>query len=81
MSREMLNGVNDMKSMRAQVGDRLVIRRHKVGEPDRDAEVLEVRGAGGQPPYVVRWSDGRVGLFLPGSDAFVESRAKDAGTH
>lgn len=82
MSRdETLNGVRDMKSMHAQVGDRLVIRRHRVGEPDRDAEVLEVRGSGGQPPYVVRWSDGHVGLFLPGSDAFVESRIQDTGAH
>jgi Domain of unknown function (DUF1918) len=68
-----------MKAMRARVGDRLVIRRHRVGEPDRGAEVLEVRGAGGEPPYVVRWSDGRVGLFFPGSDAFIEPRGRESG--
>jgi hypothetical protein len=68
-----------MKAMRANVGDRLVIRRHKVGEPDRQAEVLEVKGEDGQPPYVVRWaSDGHVGLVLPGSDCFIESRANSA---
>jgi len=62
-----------MKDLRARVGDRLVIRRHHVGEPDRDAEILEVRGEEGRPPYVVRWADdGRVGYFLPGSDAFVQ---------
>lgn len=62
-----------MKDLRAQVGDRLVIRRHRVGEPDRDAEILEVRGAEGSPPFVVRWADDdRVGFVLPGSDAFVQ---------
>ena len=62
-----------MKDLRARVGDRLVIRRHHVGEPDRDAEILEVRGEDGRPPYVVRWADdGHVGYFLPGSDAFVQ---------
>jgi hypothetical protein len=69
-----------MKTMRANVGDRLVIKRHKVGEPDRQAEVLEVKGEDGQPPYVVRWaSDGHVGLVLPGSDAFIEPAAGSAG--
>ena len=62
-----------MKDLRATVGDRLVIKRHRVGEPDRDAEILEVRGRDGQPPSVVRWSDdGRIGYVLPGSDAFVQ---------
>jgi hypothetical protein len=51
----------------------LVIKGHRVGEPDRDAEILAVRGDNGGPPYVVRWSDdGREGLFFPGSDAYVE---------
>lgn len=67
-----------MKDLRAQVGDRLVIRRHRVGEPDRDAEILEVRGPDGSPPFVVRWADdGRVGLLLPGSDAFVHHHEDD----
>jgi hypothetical protein len=59
--------------MRAQVGDRLVISGHHVGQPDRDAEVLEVRGPEGGPPYLVRWSDtGQEGLVFPGSDATVQ---------
>lgn len=59
--------------MRAQVGDRIVIRGHRVGEPERDCEVLEVRGAGGASPYLVRWGDtGHESLFFPGSDATVE---------
>jgi hypothetical protein len=59
--------------MQAQVGDRLVIKGHRVGEHERDAEILEVRGADGGPPYLVRWyHDGHEGLFFPGSDASVE---------
>lgn len=59
--------------MQANVGDRIVIRGHHVGEPDRDCEVLEVRGREGEPPYVVRWGDsGHEGLFFPGPDAYVQ---------
>jgi hypothetical protein len=59
--------------MHAAVGDRLVIKGHYVGQPDRDAEILEVHGPSGSPPYLVRWEeDGHEGLFYPGSDAVVE---------
>lgn len=59
--------------MRAEVGDRIVIKGHRIGEPDRDCEVLEVRGPGGESPYFVRWGeDGHTSLFFPGSDASVE---------
>jgi hypothetical protein len=61
--------------MRAQVGDKIVVRSHRVAQPDREAEVLEVRGAEGGPPYVVRWSDGHEGLYFPGSDASVVGRS------
>jgi hypothetical protein len=58
--------------MHATVGDRLIVRSLHVGEPDRDGEVLEVRGADGAPPYLVRWSeDGHEGLFFPGSTTVV----------
>jgi hypothetical protein len=71
--------------MRAQAGDRLVVRGHRVGEHERDAEILEVRGPEGTPPYIVRWSDtGDEGLVFPGSDATVEHHdprhlTRDAG--
>jgi hypothetical protein len=61
--------------MKAAVGDRLVVRGHRVGDPERDAEVLEVRGADGEPPYLVRWADGHEGLVFPGSDAYVRHDA------
>jgi hypothetical protein len=59
--------------MYANVGDRVVIHGHQSGEPDRDAEVLEVQGPGGGPPYLVRWGDnGHEGIFFPGSDASIQ---------
>ena len=59
--------------MQAKVGDRLIIKGHHVGEPDRDAEILEVRGGDGGPPYLVRWEDsGHETVFFPGSDAVVQ---------
>ncbi len=59
--------------MQANVGDRVVISGHHLGEPRRDGEILEVHGVDGAPPYVVRWSDtGEEGLFFPGSDASIE---------
>ncbi|MGZ6976381.1 MAG: DUF1918 domain-containing protein [Acidimicrobiia bacterium] len=52
--------------MRAVVGDRSAIKGHHVGDPDRNAVILEVRGEDGGPPWMVRWSDdGPQGLFLP----------------
>lgn len=59
--------------MRATVGDHIVIQGHRVGEPNRDCEVLEVRGVDGGSPYVVRWGHGgHEALFFPGADATVE---------
>ncbi|HET9442486.1 MAG TPA: DUF1918 domain-containing protein [Acidimicrobiales bacterium] len=58
--------------MRASVGDRIVIKGHRINEHERDCEVLEVRGADGGPPYLVRWGEnGHESLFFPGPDASV----------
>jgi hypothetical protein len=59
--------------LHAAAGDRLVIRSHRLGEPRRDAEILEALGDEGTPPFRVRWEDtGCESLLFPGSDAFVE---------
>ncbi len=59
--------------MQAKVGDRIVIKGHHVGEPDRDCEVIDVRGPDGGPPYLVRWGDsGHASLFVPGPDASIK---------
>ena len=58
----------------AAVGDRLVVRAHHLGEPQRDAEILEVLGTDGAPPYLVRWSDdGHETVVYPGSDVYIAS--------
>ena len=60
--------------MQADVGDRLVVKGHHIGDPDREAVVLEVHGQGGAPPFLVRWSDGHESVFVPSSDTTVEHR-------
>ncbi len=52
--------------MKAQKGDRIVLAGEQVDRPTRDGEVLEVRGKDGEPPYLVRGSDGHTGLLYPG---------------
>jgi hypothetical protein len=59
--------------MRAAVGDRLVVKGHRIGDADKGAQILAVEGEDGGPPYLVRWEDdGHEGLFFPGADAAVE---------
>jgi hypothetical protein len=49
-----------------------------VGDKDRNAEILEVHGDNGGPPWLVRWVDDRhEGVFFPGSDAVVEHLGTD----
>lgn len=59
--------------MHAQVGDELIVKGNHVGDPDRKGRIREVRGAGGEPPFVVEWDDHPGGAVVwPGSDAFVK---------
>ena len=65
--------------MRASVGDRLVVKGHHVGDPDRVGLVVAVRGEQGGPPYLLRWEDdGHEGLFFPGPDAVVQHQVTKA---
>jgi hypothetical protein len=59
--------------MQAAVGDRLHIHGHAVGDPDRMGEIVEVKGQGGGPPYLVRFDDGHTTLVFPGPDAVIEA--------
>lgn len=63
--------------MQANVGDQLVIESRKVDSPRKAGEVLEVHGADGGPPYVVRWTDGHEGLMFPGPDAHIVPRSSE----
>ena len=59
--------------LHASPGDRLIVRARRVGQPERDAEILEAFGEDGAPPYTVCWSDdGRVSRVYPSSDFYVE---------
>jgi Domain of unknown function (DUF1918) len=60
--------------MRAHVGERLRIHGRTVGEHDQEGEIIEVRGAQGEPPYVVRFDDGHEKLVFPGPDAQIEHK-------
>jgi hypothetical protein len=57
--------------MKAKVGEMLILKANHVGEPDREGEILEVRGSDGTPPFLVRFDDGHEGLVFPGPDAVV----------
>lgn len=58
--------------MKAHVGDRLVVMSRHLDEAVEEGQILEVHGADGDPPFVVRW-EGREHetLVFPGPDARV----------
>ncbi|MBA2445098.1 MAG: DUF1918 domain-containing protein [Nocardioidaceae bacterium] len=58
--------------MQAQIGERLLIHGKKVGTADLVAEIVEVKGKNGGPPYLVRYPDGHETLMYPGPDCVVE---------
>lgn len=57
--------------MNATIGDRLLVHGNTVGERDRTGIIIEIKGSGGGPPYIVRFDDGHTGLVFPGPDAVV----------
>lgn len=59
--------------MHATIGDRLHVHGRNVGNADRLAEIIEVRGTDGGPPYLVRYPDGHETLVFPGPDCVVET--------
>ena len=66
--------------MQAQVGDRLHVHSKVVGQRDVTVEVIEVRGADGAPPYLVRHDDGHEALMFPGPDTSVERSTGSGST-
>ncbi|CAL9585724.1 DUF1918 domain-containing protein [Streptomyces sp. enrichment culture] len=61
--------------MRATVGDQLVQHGRVVGQHDRVAEIVEVMGPEGNPPYRVRFEDGHEAVCSPGPDSEIRHRA------
>ncbi|MFF5879342.1 DUF1918 domain-containing protein [Streptomyces californicus] len=60
--------------MEARKGDRLLTHGRTVGQHDRVAEIVEVLGDGGAPPYRLRFDDGHESLMSPGPDSVVRHR-------
>jgi hypothetical protein len=59
--------------MRAQVGDRLVVKGNHLGDHDRVGVITAITHDDGTPPYRVRWlDDGHETLVSPGPEAHVE---------
>jgi hypothetical protein len=58
--------------MRARKGDKLVQHGRVVGQHDHVSEVVEVLGPEGNPPYRVRFEDGREAIMSPGPDCQVK---------
>lgn len=70
----------DRTAQAPRVGDMFVISGHRVGEPERTGEILELLGEPGHQHFRVRWDDGRETLFYPGSDAIVRHSYRRAST-
>jgi len=60
--------------MQASVGDTLLVHGRIVGQHDKVAEVVEVLGDEGSPPYRVRFDDGHEALLSPGPDTVVRHK-------
>jgi hypothetical protein len=66
--------------MKGNVGDVLVIESRSAEQHRREGKIIEVQGEDGDPPFVVRWSDGHEGLCFPGPDSHVRpGDESDAG--
>ena len=66
--------------MRASIGDRLHIHTNHIGLDDQYGRIVEIRGANGEPPYLVEFPDGHTSLVFPGPDAVVEPSTPAHGT-
>ena len=51
--------------MEGKKGDRIVVVSARVGQPDREGEILEVRHGETGVRYRVRWTDGNESVFSP----------------
>jgi Domain of unknown function (DUF1918) len=66
--------------LHAIVGDRLHVHSRVAGASNHKLEIVEIRGPGGAPPYLVRRDDGHEVLVFPGADTSVEHRQNREST-
>jgi hypothetical protein len=65
--------------MYAAVGDHIHVNARRVGGAVRDGTIIEVRGDGGSPPYLILWAGSHSAtLAYPGPDAQVSGSLHDA---
>lgn len=60
--------------MKASEGDQLLVHSRTVEETDRRGTIIEVRGADGDPPFLVRFADGHERLVFPAGNCEVVQR-------
>jgi hypothetical protein len=64
-------------TVKAEVGNWVVVHGRNLDDPVREGLVVEVPHPDGSPPYLVRWlDDDRVSLVFPGPDASLLPRAR-----
>ncbi|WP_263171767.1 DUF1918 domain-containing protein [Streptomyces sp. SCSIO ZS0520] len=66
--------------MHATKGDELRVHGRVVGQQDKVAEIVEVLGSGGNPPYRVQFEDGHRAIMSPGPDSVVQHRGGSGRT-
>jgi len=65
------------RTMKAKVGDFLVIKGTTVEQHDQRGVITEVRSADGSPPYVVHWlANDHIATVYPGPDALIVTAAE-----
>jgi hypothetical protein len=67
--------VKTFQGMPAEVGDRIEITGHAVGDAPRTGELVEVLGTSGHEHYRVRWEDGHESINFPAEDAVIRRPA------
>lgn len=55
--------------MKIEPGNRIAVETERVGQPEREGEVLEVIEGATSVAYRVRWDDGHESLFTPAAGA------------
>jgi hypothetical protein len=63
--------VKTVKGLPVEVGDRIEITGHAVGDAPRSGEIVEVLGESGHERFRVRWEDGHESINFPADDAII----------
>lgn len=63
--------VKTVQGLPAEVGDRIEITGHAVGDSPRNGEIIEVLGEPGHERFRVRWEDGHESINFPAEDAAI----------